>query len=151
MKRRVVRLVQKHLVNPPMRLALRLGFLPPTHALLETTGHRSGQPRQNPVGNGLSDDGTTFWIVAEHGRAASYVRNIEANPRVRVRIGRTWRTGVAQVVPDDDPNERLRKIGRPVNGAMVKAMGTDLLSVRIDLDPPHDGRAGTSSAGADRP
>ena len=135
MKRRIVRLLQKYVVNPPMRIALRLGVLPPTHALLETTGRRSGVPRQNPVGNGLSPDGTTFWIVAEHGRSAGYVRNIEADARVRVRIGRRWRTGVAHLVPDDDPEERLRTIGRKVNAAMVRAMGTDLLTIRVDLDP----------------
>ena len=135
MKRRLVRVVQKYLVNPPMRLALKLGVVPPTHALLETTGRRTGRPRQNPVGNGLGDDGRTFWIVAEHGRHAGYVRNIEANPRVRVRIGRRWRTGHGELCPDDDPRARLRSIGRPVNAFMVRIMGTDLLTVRIDLDP----------------
>ncbi len=133
-KRRLVRWLQKYVVNPTMRLALATGFLH-THGLLETIGRRSGQRRHNPVGNGLSRDGTTFWIVAEHGRDASYVRNIEANPRVRVRVGRTWRAGTATLVPDDDPHRRLREIGRPINAAMVRAMGTDLLTVRIDLDP----------------
>jgi len=134
MKRRVVRLLQKYLVNPPMRLALTIGVLPATHALLETVGRTSGQPRRNPVGNGLAADGRTFWIVAEHGRDASYVRNIEANPNVRLRIGRQWRTGIAELCRDDDPDARLRTIGRPINGLMVRTMGTDLLSVRIDLD-----------------
>lgn len=133
-KRRLVRLAQKYVVNPPVGLAIRLGVLPPTHALLETTGRRSGKPRRNPVGNGLSEDGSTFWIVAEHGHEASYVRNLEANPRVRLKIGRRWHTGTARVVEDDDPHERLRAIGRPINGAMVRAMGTNLLSVVVDLD-----------------
>ncbi|HVF20855.1 MAG TPA: nitroreductase/quinone reductase family protein [Mycobacteriales bacterium] len=133
-KRRFVRLVQKYFVNPPMRLALGLGVLPPTHALLETTGRRSSLPRRNPVGNGLSDDGSTFWIVAEHGRQAAYVRNIEANPRVRLKIGRRWHTGTARVLDDDDPHARLKSIGRPINAAMVRAMGTDLLTVVVDLD-----------------
>jgi deazaflavin-dependent oxidoreductase (nitroreductase family) len=139
-KRRLVRFLQKYLVNPPVRLALALGVVPPTHALLETVGRRSGQPRRNPVGNGLDDDGRTFWIVAEHGRDANYVRNIEADPGVRVRIGRTWRTGRAQLLPDDDPHARLRTIGRPVNALMVRAMGTELLTVRVDLDPADDGQ-----------
>lgn len=133
-KRRLVRLVQKYLVNPPMRLALMLGVLPPTHALLETTGRRSALPRRNPVGNGLSDDGSTFWIVAEHGRQAAYVRNIEADPRVRLKVGRRWRTGTARVLDEDDPHDRLRSIGRPINGAMVRALGTDLVTVVVDLD-----------------
>lgn len=134
MKRTIVRLVQKYLVNPPVRAALKLGLLPTTHALLETVGRQTGQRRQNPVGNGLTDD-DTFWIVAEHGRHANYVRNIEANPNVRVRIGRTWRTGRAELCPDDDPRARLRAIGRPINGLMVRAMGADLLSIKITLDP----------------
>lgn len=134
MKRRIVRLVQKYLANPPVRAALRLGIAPPTHALLETKGRRTGLTRRNPVGNGLDADGRTFWIVAEHGRHAGYVRNIEADPNVRVRVHRRWLHGRAHLCPDDDPRERLRAIGRPINGFLVRTMGTDLLTIRIDLE-----------------
>ncbi len=85
-KRRVTNALARFIVNPGMRKALALGIAPPGYALLETTGRRSGLPRRTPVGNGL--DGDTFWIVAEHGRRAAYVRNIEANPRVRVKANR---------------------------------------------------------------
>jgi deazaflavin-dependent oxidoreductase (nitroreductase family) len=132
-KRQAVRLFQKYLANPPAKAAQYLGLLP-THVILETIGRTTGKPRRNPVGNGLDADGRTFWIVAEHGREAGYVKNIAANPRVRVHIGRHWRTGTAELRPDDDPGERLRAIGRPVNGALVRAMGTKLLVVRVDLD-----------------
>src|SRR3989442_9706742 len=132
-KARVVRFTQKYLLNPPVRALFAIGVFPPTHALLETTGRRAGLPRQNPVGNGL--DGDTFWIVAEHGHHANYVRNLEANPRVRVKIGRRWRRGSATVLPDDDPRARLNRMGRRVKGLMVRAVGTDLLTVRVDLDP----------------
>ena len=134
MKRQVVRLFQKYLANPPVKAMLALGIVPPTHALLETTGRKTGRPRRNPVGNGLDADGRTFWIVAEHGSQAGYVKNLIADPRVRLKIGRRWRTGTAEVLPDDDPRARLKAIGRPVNAAMVRAMGTDLLTVRIALD-----------------
>ena len=136
MKRQVVRFVQKYLLNPPVKVALTLGLVPPSHALLETTGRKSGLPRRNPVGNGLSDDGRTFWIVAEHGHQAAYVKNLLADPAVRVKVGRRWRTGRAVVLDDDDPRARLRTIGRRVNAFMVRAMGTELLTVRIDLDEP---------------
>src|SRR5437588_5836018 len=136
-KARVVRFTQKYLLNPPVRVLFGLGLVPPTHVLLETTGRRTGRPRQNPVGNGL--DGDTLWIVAEHGRSAGYVRNLEADPRVRVKIGRRWRSGTATVLPNDDPRARLRLSGRPVNGFMVRAVGTDLLTIRIDLDPESSG------------
>jgi hypothetical protein len=66
------------------------------------------------------------------------VRNIEANPRVRVRVRGRWRTGTAHVLPDDDPRERQRMLSRRlaarINAASVRRLGTDLLTVRIDLD-----------------
>jgi len=137
LKRRLASGTAKYVVNPIVRGLFRLGIPAPGIAILETTGRKSGEPRRNPVTNGL-DDGV-FWIVAEHGRRASYVRNIEANPRVRIRIGRRWRTGTARLVPDDDPRERLRSIGttRPItrlSAATVRVLQTDLMTIRIDLD-----------------
>jgi deazaflavin-dependent oxidoreductase (nitroreductase family) len=104
----------------------------PFWSLLETIGHKSGEPRRNPVGNGLIGD--TFWIVAEHGRKAHYVRNMAKNPRVRVRVGARWRSGTAQLMPDDDPLQRQRQLGRRFNAVFVRTMGTELMTVRIDLD-----------------
>lgn len=96
------------LVNPVVKRAVDAGIAPPMVAVLETTGRRSGLPRRTPVGNGL--DGDTFWIVAEHGRRAAYVRNIEANSRVRVKVGRRWLAGTAYPLPEDDPLQRQRQL-----------------------------------------
>ena len=136
-KRRLASGTAKYVVNPVVRGLFRLGLPAPGIAILETTGRKSGRPRRNPVTNGL--DGGVFWIVAEHGRRASYVRNIEANPRVRLRIGRRWREGTARLVPDDDPRERLRSIAsrRPIarlSATTVRVMQTDLLTIRVELD-----------------
>ena len=62
-------------------------------------------------------------------------RTSTPTPRVRLKIGRRWRTGTAELLPDDDPKARLKTIGRRVNAAMVRTMGTNLLTVRVDLDP----------------
>jgi deazaflavin-dependent oxidoreductase (nitroreductase family) len=128
-KRRISRALAKYLVNPVVGPVA--GYVP-FWSLLETTGRRSGRPRRNPVGNGLQ--GNTFWIVAEHGHRAAYVRNIEANPRVRVRVGGGWRMGTAHLMPEDDPRERQKRLSR-ANAVFVRTMGTELLTVRIDLDP----------------
>jgi deazaflavin-dependent oxidoreductase (nitroreductase family) len=132
-KRRVVTAIQVRVLNPPIR-ALAAHGLVPTVALLETTGRRSGLPRRTPVTNGYDRATNTFWLVAEHGLKAAYVRNIEADPRVRVRIGRRWRTGSGHVLPEDDTAARQRTLPR-LNSASVRAMGTELVTVRIDLDP----------------
>ena len=121
------------IINPIVRFLVERGIAPPSYAILETTGRRSGQLRRTPVGNGL--DGDTFWIVAEHGRRAGYVHNLQADPHVRVKVRGRWREGIAHVMPDDDPRERQRRIGLRLNGAVVRAMGTELLTVRVDLAP----------------
>ena len=132
-KRRIVTALQVRVLNPPMK-ALAVRGLAPGVALLETAGRKSGQPRRTPVTNGLKRGSNTFWIVAEQGRKAAYVRNIEADPRVRVRVGRRWRSGVAHVLEDDDTRARQRGMPR-IHAASVRAMGTELVTVRIDLDP----------------
>lgn len=137
-KRALTSGLAKYVVNPPVRALFRLGLPAPGTAILETTGRRSGAARRTPVTDGR--DGDVFWLVAEHGRRAAYVRNINANPRVRVKLGRRWRAGTARPIPDDDPRRRLRYIAtrRPLsllNAATVVGMQTDLLTVRIDLDP----------------
>lgn len=131
-KRRLSTLLSTKLVNPTVRWALEHGVAGKSVALLETIGRKSGEPRRTPVGNGLRDD--VFWIVTEHGHRAGYVRNIKANPRVRVKVGRTWHEGTAQILEDDDPYERMRMLGRGMNDRMVRLIGTEHLTIRIDLD-----------------
>jgi F420H(2)-dependent quinone reductase len=90
-KQRVVRQLEKLVVNPVM-LAWNLGIAPAGDALTETIGRRTGKPRRTPVCDG--QQGETLWLVTRHGRRSDYVRNIEANPRVKVRTWRTdWRSG----------------------------------------------------------
>jgi deazaflavin-dependent oxidoreductase (nitroreductase family) len=131
-KYRVSKWVTTRLVNPGVRALIERDLFPSAWSLLETTGRRSGQPRRVPVGNGLRGD--AFWIVTEHGRHADYVRNIEKDPRVRVKVGGRWRSGVAHILPDDDPFARLRWLRRPVNDSMLLAVGTEPLTIRIDLE-----------------
>jgi deazaflavin-dependent oxidoreductase (nitroreductase family) len=125
-----------------VRAAARAGIPLPGYVLLETTGRRSGQARQVPVGKEL--EGDTLWVVAEHGLRAAYVRNIQADPRVRVRLGRRWRTGTAHVLEDDDWRERQRRMSNRLNSAVVRVMGTEPVTVRVDLDPA--GPAGSHPA-----
>lgn len=114
---------QRRVGNPVLR---RL----PLQTVLETTGRVSGLPRRTPVGGRRVGD--SFWLVSEFGERSQYVRNIKADPRVRVRIRGRWHTGTAQLLPDDDPVARLRRLPR-FNSLAVRAFGTDLLTVRVDL------------------
>jgi hypothetical protein len=84
MKQRIVHTLQKYLLNPPIKLALALGLPLPGYAFLETKGRNTGKPRRTPVGDGRI--GNQFWLVAEHGMKAEYVRNIEHDPHVRLKL-----------------------------------------------------------------
>jgi deazaflavin-dependent oxidoreductase (nitroreductase family) len=140
-RRRVVDRLQESVINPLDKLAFTLGVPPRGDALLETTGRRTGRPRVTPVCDGT--EGDTFWIIAQHGRSADYVRNIEVNPHVRVRgslSGTGWRTGTAHILDEDDPAERVRILSRSNRWRRLclqaaGAIATNPLTVRVDLDP----------------
>ncbi len=123
LKHRAVTTFQRHVANPVLR---RL----PLQTVLETTGRTSGLPRRTPVGGRRVGD--SFWLVSEFGERSQYVRNIRADPRVRVRIRGRWYEGTAHLLPGDDPVARLRGLPR-LNSAAVRALGTDLLTVRVAL------------------
>ena len=130
-KRKRIRTVQRYLLNPPVKLAVWTGLIP-GYALVETTGRRSGKRRRNVVG--MHVDGSTGWVVAEQGRHAGYVNNLEADPEVRVRLRGHWRPAHAEIVDDDDPEARLAQFSKS-HAATVRRFGTELTTVRFDLSP----------------
>jgi deazaflavin-dependent oxidoreductase (nitroreductase family) len=140
-KRRLARGLERRLVNPVNRAMLGSGRLGVTYAVLETIGRRTGLPRQIPVANGL--DGDVFWLISAHGRHASYVHNLLANPCVRVGLARGgelhWRSGMARLVPDDDTRVRQRELGRGrlgyrIDAVLLRVLATELTTIRIDFD-----------------
>ena len=149
----VIRTFQRWTINPLMRLLLAVGVNPLGLAILETRGRHSGKPRRVPVGNGRKGD--SFWIIAEHGMRANYVRNIARDPRVRVRLRIGWRyrwvTGIATVMPEDDALARQRRIIawhplRALNAITVRVLGADLVTVHVRL--VLDGAAAPTEASA---
>ncbi|WP_084513481.1 nitroreductase/quinone reductase family protein [Nocardia mikamii] len=74
-------------------------FLAPVNpwwVVLETTGRKSGLPRRRPLVRGPMD-GNSMLLLGLHGRRTDWVRNIEADPTVRLRVWFRWRTGRATV------------------------------------------------------
>ena len=143
--------IQNRVINRLVRVLLDIGLAPPTYALLETIGRRSGRPRQVPVANGLQGD--TFWLISGLGEQAQYVRNIKADPRVRIKarparlregLRMRWRTGTAHLTPEDDARARHRQLGRgrpgyKADGILLRTLaatgGGNMMTVRIELDP----------------
>jgi deazaflavin-dependent oxidoreductase (nitroreductase family) len=137
-KRRFEILIGRYTANPMIRGLFKLGITPPGMALVETIGRRSGAIRHTPVACTLGDD-DTLWLIAQHGEHAGWVRNFQASPQVRVRVGRRWRTGTAELLPDDDVRARIRTfsdsaVGRAITAATFRALESQPVTVRIALE-----------------
>jgi deazaflavin-dependent oxidoreductase (nitroreductase family) len=137
-KRRIEILAGRYTANPLMRGLFRVGITPPGMALVETKGRLTGALRHTPIF--CTADGETLWLIAQHGRHAGWVLNFEASPQVRVRRGRHWRTGTAELLPEDDVKARIATfsssaIGRLMTSATFRALESQPVTVRIQLAP----------------
>jgi deazaflavin-dependent oxidoreductase (nitroreductase family) len=139
LKLRLTRPLERYVINPVMRTALRINVAPSAFALVATTGRRTGRRRVTPVGNGL--EGDVFWLVAEHGLHCEYVKNLVAHPQIEVKAGGQWRRGTAAIVPGDDAVARRRRLDKAngllgrLDGRIFRATATDPLTIRVDLEP----------------
>jgi deazaflavin-dependent oxidoreductase (nitroreductase family) len=138
-KRRMEILFGRFVLNPMVRGLFRIGISPPMTALLETRGRVTRKLRHTPVN--YSRDGQTLWIIAQHGSHAGWVRNLQAEPQIRARLGRRWHTGTAHLVPDDDVRARIRirtfttnPVARSLTAASFRALGTTPVTLRVDLE-----------------
>ena len=77
MKHQIVHTLQKYLLNPPIKLACD-GSATAGICVASNQGTQDWESRRMPVGDGRI--GKQFWLVAEHGMKAGYVRNIERDP-----------------------------------------------------------------------
>ena len=137
-KFRFERQMGRILMNPVVAALDRVGIRSSLVVDLETTGRKSGQPRQVPLAGRADDKGV--WVVSQHGRRAGWAYNIAADPSVRVRVNNQWHSGTATFEPDDDVRARARsfggdgKISQSATAFTMRAMESDPISVRITFD-----------------
>lgn len=130
------RLIGRYLANPMIRALSRLGIRTTYATEIETVGAKTGLRRSVPVSARFDDDGA--WVISQHGLRSGWARNVAANPAVRIRQGRRWRTGTAEFAPDDDVVARGRTFApnralAPLVSATFRALASDPISVRIDF------------------
>ena len=74
----------------------------PEFLYLTTTGRRSGRPREIEIWFTQVDG--RYYVIAEQGKRAHWLRNIQAEPLVRVRVGEAIVAAAARVVdPTAEP------------------------------------------------
>ncbi len=82
--------------------------------LLTTTGRKSGQPRVTPLQYELIN--SEYYVGAARGLKADWVRNMQADPHVELRVGSKRIQGTAEVIIDP-------------------ARFADFLEIRLDRHP----------------
>jgi deazaflavin-dependent oxidoreductase (nitroreductase family) len=105
--------------------------------LLTTTGRRSGMKRVTPLQYELIGD--DYYVGAARGTKADWVRNIQNNPQVEVRVGAKYFLGTAEVVTDpskfaDFLEIRLERHPRMIGLIMEKAHGLPRRPSREQLE-----------------
>jgi len=98
---------------------------------LTTVGRTSGLPRQIEIW--FVAFGGRYYLLAEHFRRAQWVRNIEVNPRVQVRIGGHDREATARIL-DETADAETWRVAQDV--ARKKYGWGDGLPVEITPDQP---------------
>jgi deazaflavin-dependent oxidoreductase (nitroreductase family) len=102
---------------------------------LTTRGRVTGQPHEIEIWFAL--DGARIYLLAGGGTSSDWVRNLQAEPAVTVRIGATTYAGTARVVdPATDEDEHARTLVfdkfQPRSGGLERWRAT-ALPVAIEL------------------
>jgi deazaflavin-dependent oxidoreductase (nitroreductase family) len=105
--------------------------------LLTTTGRKSGMKRVTPLQYELI--GSDYYLGAARGLKADWVRNLQSNPQVDVRVGSKQFQGTAEVVTDpcrfaDFMEVRLERHPRMIGLIMEKAHGLPKRPSREQLE-----------------
>jgi deazaflavin-dependent oxidoreductase (nitroreductase family) len=105
--------------------------------LLTTTGRRSGLKRVTPLQYEMI--GADYYLGAARGVKADWVRNIQFNPQVEVRVGAKYIQGTAEIVTDPSRfaelmEVRLERHPRMIGLIMEKAHGLPRRPSREQLE-----------------
>lgn len=88
---------------PILQYRLGLGWMIGRYVLLlTTTGRKTGNPRQTPLEYEYDKAHDRYRIAAGWGGNTDWYRNIKANPKVHVQVGRKEFDAVAEMASDEE-------------------------------------------------
>jgi deazaflavin-dependent oxidoreductase (nitroreductase family) len=85
--------------------------------------------RTTPLARGPVE-GKVLWLASVHGRHASWVRNIEASPDVRIKLSGRWHLGRATV---HDYEEAMGRRFNSYARSGPRMLGIEPVLVRVEL------------------
>jgi deazaflavin-dependent oxidoreductase (nitroreductase family) len=108
-----------------------------SYCYLTTTGRVSGRPHEIEIWFG-SSDGDSIYMLAGGRDRADWVRNLQQQPSVRVRIGDRRFGGRARLVTDAGEEALARRLllakYQPDYSDDLSDWGRDALPVAVDLE-----------------
>lgn len=78
------------------------------YCYLTTRGHKSGNPHEIEIWFGVNGD--SIYLLSGGGDKSHWVKNLQADPNVGVRIGKQTFTGIAQLVKDEKEEQMARHL-----------------------------------------
>jgi len=78
------------------------------YCYLTTTGRRTGRPHEIEIWFAL--DGGVLYLLSGGGHRSDWVRNLEAEPSVTVRIAEASGAGTARIVRDPEEDALARRL-----------------------------------------
>ena len=98
---------------PVLQYKLGLGWLTGNYVLLLTTiGRRTGKLRYTPLEYLYDKENDRYRIAAGWGGKTDWFRNIKANPKVHVQVGRRSFDAVAEVASDEEVAEYMMNVSK---------------------------------------
>ena len=83
-------------------------------ALVTTTGRKTGKRRQRAMR--VVRDGNRVYAVALLAERTDWIHNVRADPKVRIKLGRTTYDAAARVLTDAGERSRAAEVYRPIAG-----------------------------------
>ena len=77
---------------------------------LTTTGRRTGRPHTIEIWFAHDGDGPALYMLAGGGYDADWVKNIQQQPQVSIRIGERTFAGRGRIITDPDEDRRARRV-----------------------------------------
>jgi deazaflavin-dependent oxidoreductase (nitroreductase family) len=106
------------------------------YCYLTTTGRRSGEPREIEIWFGLQRN--TLYMLSGGGERSNWVKNLQQDPSVSVRIADSTFSGTARLVDDGEEDERARRLlldkYESRYSGDLGGWGRTALPIAVDLD-----------------
>jgi deazaflavin-dependent oxidoreductase (nitroreductase family) len=108
------------------------------YCYLTTTGRVSGEPREIEIWFGYSEQAGAIYMLSGGRDGSDWVKNLQRDPRVTVRVGGETSGGRARVVDDPEEGALARRLlfekYSPRYSGDLERWRSEALPIAVDLD-----------------